>query len=388
MLFVFQVYPANLTAQNTINQKWSLDGYLSNMQTILDIDSLNGYWLYQSQFHNRLNLKLYPVSPLLISVGARNRLIFGDMVRMDFSGEYARSLGQEAGWMDLSFNLLEKNSYILNTNIDRLFFQLQLNKLWITVGRQRINWGQTFVWNPNDWFNTYSFFDFDYEERPGSDAVRIQYFTGFTSSAEVAVKLDHDENITAAFLLKMNKWQYDFQLLGGVLAGKDYGIGAGWSGQIRNMGFRGELNYFRPIENFKDTAGLFFASIGLDYIFDNSLMLQFEGLYNQQPEGSDQEDFVDYYQKSLSVKDLSITEWSLFGQVSYPVTPLLTGTLSGMIFPKLRGYFIGPNVTYSLSDNLDFSFVLQVFSGEFSNYEGIDKRRTIHLGFLRFKYNF
>ena len=36
-----------------------------------------------------------------------------------------------------------------------------------TAGRQRINWGQTFVWNVNDVFNAYSYFDFDYKERPG-----------------------------------------------------------------------------------------------------------------------------------------------------------------------------------------------------------------------------
>jgi hypothetical protein len=51
------------------------------------------------------------------------------------------------------------------------------------VGRQRINWGVNLVWNPNDVFNSFSYFDFDYEERPGSDAVRVQYYTGTTSSA-------------------------------------------------------------------------------------------------------------------------------------------------------------------------------------------------------------
>ncbi|HVB02111.1 MAG TPA: hypothetical protein VNE41_00190, partial [Chitinophagaceae bacterium] len=26
------------------------------------------------------------------------------------------------------------------------------------LGKQRINWGKTLVWNPNDWFNTFNLF--------------------------------------------------------------------------------------------------------------------------------------------------------------------------------------------------------------------------------------
>lgn len=375
-------------AQNADLKKWSLGGYISNMQTIMDIDTLKGYWLYQSQFHNRLNLGFYPVSPLFVSIQARTRILFGDLIRMDLDGQYAKSMNKESGWMDLSFNLATGRSYIFNTTIDRLYFQLELNKFWITLGRQRFNWGQTFVWNPNDWFNTYSFFDFDYEERQGSDAVRLRYFTGFTSSAEIAAKLDSAKNVTAAFLLKMNKWQYDLQLLGGVLASEDYGIGLGWSGQIKNIGFRGEMNYFHPIKNPADTSGLFFMSIGFDYVFSNSLMIQCEGLYNQQPKGFDETGFIEYYQKPLSVKDLSFTEWNFFGQISYPFTPLLSGTLSAMFYPKIDGFFLGPSISYSLANNFDFSLFFQIFSGEYQIGEDTDERHNIHLGFARFKYNF
>ncbi len=389
LIIIFLESLAGLSAQQyTDIKKLFVGGYLSNMQAIIDRESQNDYWLIQNQFHNRINVEYHPVPVFSMSTGIRNRFIFGDLVRLDFDGQYARSLDQESGWLDLSFNLFSGESYIINTHIDRLFFQLELNKLWITVGRQRINWGQNYVWNPNDWFNAYSFYDFDYEERPGSDAIRMQYFTGFTSSAEVAVKLDHDENITAAFLWRMNKWRYDFQLLGGLLASDDCGIGAGWSGHIWDFGFRGEMNYFHPLTHFSDTAGLFFISIGFDYIFNNSLMLQFEGLYNQRPAGMEQEDFEEYYQRSLSAKDLSFTEWNIFGQVSYPITPLLTGTLSAMFFPQIDGFFIGPNLTYSLSDNLDFSLIVQIFRGDDPNGITDDARYDVNFGFIRFKYNF
>lgn len=375
-------------AQDGGLKQWSLGGYVSNMQTIMDYDSLNGYWIYQSQFHNRLNVGYYPASWLSVSMQARNRLLLGDAVRMDINDALANSLEKEAGWLDLSFNLLERRSYILNTQIDRLYMKLEINKLWVTLGRQRINWGQAFVWNPNDWFNTYSFFDFDYEERAGSDAFRLQYFTGFTSSVEAAVKIDSAENITAAMLVKTNKWEYDFQFLGGILDGHDYGMGMGWSGHIRNISFRGEMSYFHPIRNFSDTTGLFFMSMGLDYMFSNSLMIQVEGLYNGLPKGYGGMNFTEYYSRPLSVKDLSFTEWNIFGQVSYPFTPLLNGTLSAMFFPKIEGFFIGPSLTWSIANNFDFSLLMQVFSGKYPGEEGTPEKHNLNFGFVRFKYNF
>ena len=48
----------------------------------------------------------------------------------------------------------------------------------LRIGRQRINWGVNLAWNPNDLFNAYSLIDFDYQERPGSDAIRFQYYMG------------------------------------------------------------------------------------------------------------------------------------------------------------------------------------------------------------------
>ncbi|MCK7542259.1 MAG: hypothetical protein MZV63_70990 [Marinilabiliales bacterium] len=72
----------------------------------------------------------------------------------------------------------ETVSHVLNTFIDRASVDFTAGTLQVSAGRQRINWSQALVWNPNDIFNTYSSFDFDYMERPGSDAVRVDLLTG------------------------------------------------------------------------------------------------------------------------------------------------------------------------------------------------------------------
>jgi hypothetical protein len=97
---------------------------------------------------------------------------------------------------------------------------------------------------------------------------------------------------------------------------------------------------------------------------------------------------MEFYQRPLSVKDLSFTEFNFFGQVSYPFTPLLSGSLATLLFPKIRGYYIGPAFTYSLADNLEFSIFVQLFSGRFPDTTGDPERQTFTLGFMRFKYNF
>ena len=77
------------------------------------------------------------------------------------------------------------------TNFDRANVKWTLDKFELTVGRQRINWGQNLIWNPNDIFNAYNFFDFNYVERPGSDAVLMELFTGDFSSVQLAGKLSY-----------------------------------------------------------------------------------------------------------------------------------------------------------------------------------------------------
>jgi hypothetical protein len=83
---------------------------------------------------------------------------------------YAESLESDKGWMDLSWYLATGKRVALNSTFDRLLVTFEKESWNVLLGQQRINWGQTLVWNPNDIFNTYSFFDFDYVERPVCDA--------------------------------------------------------------------------------------------------------------------------------------------------------------------------------------------------------------------------
>ena len=364
-------------------KKITLKGYVTVMQSSM-FDSLSGPFYNENLIHNRLNFKAYLNDKITFAAELRNRLFTGDMVRI--GRPYAGLIGDDDGVIDMSWNIIEEQSFLLNTTVDRLWLDLHYNKFQITLGRQRINWGQTLVWNPNDIFNAYSYFDFDYVERPGSDAVRLQFFPSSSSVAEFALKVDDDYGITAAALYRFNVREYDIQFLAGFTDTSDVVIGAGWSGSIGSMSFRGEGTWFDPYEDFPGDESTVLITAGLDKIFKDNSTAQIQLMYCNNP--LDVSNFGSLYVKNFSSKDLAFSEFSAFGQFTWAATPLLNLTLAAMWFPDLKGYFAGPSMDYSLSENLDFSLIWQHFDALMSDALMNKERSKINLCFLRLKYSF
>ena len=383
LLLIFSLFTGAVTAQ----EKIALSGYLSDMQTIYHIP---GHWLWENSLHNRLNLDLYPTDWLSASVQVRNRFIAGNTIRK-LPG-YAKSVGGDQGWVDLAWahdgELGDSAGYVLTSMVDRLWMQFTFGNLEVKAGRQRINWGQTFVWNPNDIFNSYSYFEVDYPERPGSDALRVSYYTGNASTLELAAKIDSADRVTAAGYFRFNTLGFDIQLLGGVYQEEDLILGTGWSGNIGSSAFRGELSYFRDLDQFKDTTGYLMTSLGFDYTFSNSLMIQVEGLYSAFARDLDVSSFLQFYSGNLDVKNLGFTEWSIFANITYPLTPLINGGFATIWYPEWKGVYLGPSFDLSLNNNFDLSLILQHFTAEFEDPSGATNRENNTFGFLRFKWSF
>lgn len=384
LIFILSLIISATKAQEkpSVFSNMTLNGYLKYMNTTM-FNDLDSVWLVDNLVHNRLNYRWYINDKFTLAIEMRNRFIYGDLVK--FIDGYAKSIEEDNGYFNfLTNNITDGSSYVLNTAFDRAYLEFNSDNWVVTLGRQRINWGQAFAWNPNDIFNSYSFFDFDYEERPGSDALRIQYYPNFTSVAEAAIKIDKDNNITAAGLYRFNKWSYDIQALGGIIDTSDYVIGAGWSGSIWDFGFNGEFSYFHPQKNFSDSSGVVILSAGLSYMFNNSLNVSIEGNYNDYFDKLNITSFNDFYFMPLSVKTTSYSKFSWFGQITYPIHPLLNGTIALMYFPSLgNGYFLMPSLSYSVSNNFECALYGQRFEGKFGGQ--YDKMTML---FLRFRYSF
>jgi hypothetical protein len=356
----------------------SLDGYVTVMESAM-FDKLSDFIFYDNLLHNRLNLKLFINKNITFAAELRNRLFTGDFARI--KNYYSDMIGTDQGWIDMSWDVMNKSSFYLNTTIDRLWLDFNYDKFQATIGRQRINWGQTFVWNPNDIFNAYSFFDVDYVERPGSDAIRLQYYPSSSSTIEAAAKIDNDNNITVAGMYRFNRWGYDIQFLAGYSNSSDIVAGAGWSGSIGSVSFRGEGSWFHPFEAFKDTSGTTIITAGLDKVFEDNSIAQLQLMYCNNP--LKMNNFTSIYTGNLSAKDLAFSKFTAFGQFTWAATPLLNIGISGMWFPDLKGYFTGPTLDYSLAENVDFSLIWQHFDGRIN-----DRKERINLVFLKVKWSF
>jgi len=342
-------------------RNWTLNAYVKFMQT-LSFQEINKNWMTDNLIHNRLNFNWNINDNLTFNTQVRNRIFYGETVT-NFP-QYPEIINQENGYMDLSDILFEGNSVFMHSTIDRLYLDYNYKKWQFTFGRQRINWGQTFVWNPNDLFNSYSFFDFDYEEKPGSDAVRVQFYPSYSSKFDIVAKLDNNKKLTTAGLYRFNKWNTDIQFLAGYYKEKDFVLGTGFSGNLFKGGLRGEVSYFHSKNNFADTSGTFVASLGYDYTFANSLMFQVEALYNGYGKKSGNFNLAEFYFMQMSPQNLSLTQFSYIGLISYPITPLLKATFSVMYNPNDKSIYLGPSVDYSLKENLEFSVYTQFFTSD------------------------
>ena len=359
------------------NQKFDFNGYLSGMQTVM-FEEWDENWLTENQFHNRLNFKYYANDKWTFDLEVRNQFIYGEFVK--YIPDYASILNADLGWMDLSWLIFDQPSFLLRTTIDRVWIDYTSGNFQARVGRQRINWGKNLVWNPNDIFNAYSYFDFDYVERPGSDAIRLQYYTGASSSIDLAVKIDSSNSITAAGRYVFSVFNYDIQFLTGIFDDTDLVLGTGWAGNIKGMAFRGEVSWFHSLNDSHNEEIM--LSVSADYTFQNSIFISGEFLYSNID--YNYYDFAEFYFLPLNVKNIVFTDYNLMASISYPFTPLFTGSFAAMYYPSENGFYLGPTFEYSILENFSLSFILQYFEAKFS---GGDKSK-LTFGFLRLKWNF
>ncbi|MGC8824783.1 MAG: hypothetical protein ACP5PZ_09380 [Bacteroidales bacterium] len=370
-------------AQDTIYQakKIELNGYLSSLQSAA-FDQIDNAWQTSQLIHNRINVYATMLQDKIkINASVRNRLSWSN--QLNNSQLISATQPSQTGWIDASFDIAKGQSYQLNAEFDRFYITYENKNVTISAGRQRINWSQTFVWNPNDLFNAYSFYDIDYVERPGSDAIRLQYFPSEVSTAEAAIKIDRNRKITAGILYRFNTLGYDIQFLGGILEENDYVAGVGWSGSLAGrISLRGEISLIHPKATLKFSKLSTLVSVAADYTFPSSLTLQGEYFFNQlAPNTLNQSTFLYYLTTTGNINTLSPAQHNVVAQASYPFTPLLNGNIAILMMPSIKGFYYAPSLVYSLTQNLDVSLFWQAFAMYIEN-----STLHYHLIMLRLKF--
>ncbi len=340
-------------------QDFQYSGYFDNVNSVWAMKN-NPDWALDETVTNRLNFS-YFLGNFTLHAGLRNIWEFGDFIRL--IPNYGNYLTTDAGYFNLTRKITSEKSYILYTNLDRLFFDYSSDKFEITLGRQRINLAENMVWNPNDIFNAYNYYNFTYVEKPGSDAAKIEYFLGDVSSLQAALKVDRNKKVTAAGILKFNKWNYDFQFFGGIMP-DDYVLGGGWAGEIYDAGFSGEATYFKSKDENASEKSRFLFSVEGNYTFTNGFYIDGSVLFNNRGTTGKAGLNSAVFREDLNVKYLTPAKISLFAEAAYPITPLVRGTLSSIFNPYDKSYYFGGMLRISLTENIDFNIAGQFFNGD------------------------
>ncbi len=359
--------------------KLSVNGYISEMGQVTETTVSAPF--FDNTIHNRINIALYATQNITIHTQLRNQFVWGKTV--EITPNYAQLMEADAGYLNMSFNWWAEPNNILNTKFDRAYVEYIHGKFEASVGRQRINWGRTLVWNPNDLFNSFSYYDFDYPERPGSDAIKLSYYTGAASKAELVAKIDSTENITIAALYKFNHRSFDIQFLSGYVNNEDIVAGAGWEGNIGPVSFRGEGSYYHPAQKIGDTIGVVLSSISFDYAVNSKFTTQFEMLYNDNKTKQTLATSTNLFAAPGSSKSLSFSQMNYLCGITYQINPILNTGASAMYFPDMNGYLFMPSLNISITNN--FAFMLMYY--HFSIKPAITSLKA-NMFFARLKWNF
>ncbi|MCY9853539.1 hypothetical protein [Vibrio mediterranei] len=341
-------------------KNWDLTGYVKYMVTGGIPD--HGENTLDHLIHQRFNYEYRFSSSFRFNAGMRNRVLAGDSLNAPF---YSEITAADNGYFDLSRNLVDNDNMIINSQFDRLYFDWKGDDWSSRIGRYRVNWAMNTIWNPNDLYNSYSIYDFDYEERPGTDAISLSRKLGFASSIDFVYSPNKDSNLqrySARYLFNHNGW--DMQVLAG-RSGLDYVLGGGFAGDINGAGFRGELTWFDPWkseyqgQSYEKTI---VSSIETDYSFGGrrNWIGRASVLYISEPQQAI--DAAVYLTLPLTARTLSFTKFTGYADLGFDITPLSRFTMSGSYYQD-GSFFVGLSNSYSLSDDWQLLTVLQRFDG-------------------------
>jgi hypothetical protein len=355
------------------HSRYAFNGYIKELVMVAD-DPLSDNFLYASQIHNRLRFSWFPNPSLTTRIEVRNRFYSGSLVNK-IPG-FSEALGQDNGFLDMTYSTKMNQNSALVSQIDRAWIEFRKGKWDITAGRQRINWGLNTVWNPNDVFNAYNVFDFDYEERPGSDAIRLQYTTGDFSFIEGAISRGHySGDITYAILNRINLAGYDFQIIGGINQQNPF-AGIGWAGNIGEAGFKTEATWYFSYRK-SDQKEHVIISSGVDYSFKNGWYVNAALLYNNGLSDAAGNSFVVMQQ----LEEPFPFRYAGFLQMVKEISPIVSAGIS-CIYGSDNLMVVMPNISWSMASDWDMNVYGQYFT--FTDESG----SGFFNGFLRIRWSF
>lgn len=270
--------------------------------------------------------------------------------------------------------------------VDRFNVKLAVPRADITVGRQAINFGKTYFWNPLDVFLPFDPNQFDRDYKPGVDALRIDVPLGSFSGVNLVGAVGGEITAARTFADGDEFWHaswYGSALLARVFTnlrgwdlsaqgGKIYGggqLGGGLVGEIGPLETRAEATYFwaqdsdplpPPIYGHL-VANNALAVVGVGHRFESSFTVESEFFYN----GAGDPDNLPLALLRLETGAALNLGRELSGLlVSYEILPILLGQMTGLYSWSDGSFELQPTLSLSTSDNSEWLLGLTFNTGD------------------------
>ena len=305
---------------------------------------------------NRLRLQLHGdiIKKLGFNIEYDNEFLLGDY--LDTQQFSIQKQQPSTGYVDLEDDYLDKTDVYARHRLYRGYLSLALNEVDVRLGRQRIAWGTALLWNPMDILNPLNPVQLEREERPGVDALLIDWNYGVLSRLSL-VAAGHDEGEDSSYAIRWRSHvsQFDVSLMRGRFH-KDTVTGLDFAGQLGQVGIRGEFTHSNT-----NIDGVYNRTVvGADYTFTNTLSLSMEYYFNGQG-ASDKSDYE--IARWLTGEIQSMGRYYLGAFAGYDLTPLLRWDNYVIVNLDDDSSFRFHSLAYSLPENLDLTVGVQVYAG-------------------------
>jgi len=264
--------------------------------------------------------------------------------------------------------LVDERHYYISQRLYRAYAKFSRDAADLTVGRQRIPLGTGRLWSTLDMLNPVNPVQIERDEYIGVDAGLLEYKTSALSKFSL---------IYAPDPARINdRWigQYRTNVKGTDVTftqGKywnDYVTGVDFATQVGSTGtgIHGELAYSIP-----EFGGAYQKLLlGFDHQFANTLELSAEVYYSSQRKADRAAQFA---QNPLRLQLEPLDGYYIGFVPSYEFTPLLKISSYFLFNLSDHSRFAYPSLSYSLSDNLNITGGVQLYSGSAQSEYGQGK---------------
>lgn len=358
---------AKTSLVDTEKFKLTLQGYYKNLFfTSNDLVADTRYYGDVNRLRTDWDMKAW--SWLSAKVIWDNEVILGNYVQaFDFAA--SESL-RDSPQMNLYYNIVQKKNFYYGQNFYRAYLKIAPKPLTLIAGRQKIDWGVARILSPTDLYTPLSTFALEPTEKVGTDAANLTIPITKSTKLNAVYSINrHFSSSRTGATLTQTIGRFDVTALGGRFL-KDTILGFNFTGDIKNVGVRGEFIY-----DFSVSGGNFAQlTAGMDYGFANSFTIIAEYFFNGQASDTFSPTFL---LTPLPTANQIQTQHSQFIalQMKYDITPLLTPSLLTTWDILGSSVFVRPEIKYSVLSWMDLTafahFPMGKAGGDFTSLPNV-----------------